>query len=544
MNALTQSGSQAPSAPTDALSDEQLKALTGSALSPDQSAALLGHATGQQEKNIGNIFAQSQQPQNNGFTDSIHQMDPTGSMSKGLITGALPAAGAIGGGILGGAIGGLAASPTIVGIPAGVLGGSAIGAGIGSGVGEEARQALNQEQMNPQKIGNTALAFGAGELVGGPATALAGKGFNLLGAAKGPLADFLSSRFGTKTLQEVQNTAPDAVSKLSSIERKAYFDNQKTLVDQKYNQMEESLTKESNLKQATLQSQSEDLLKQSQTASRDETIALRPKVIQAMGKQSQQYRKLVADEIAPVKDTQVDAADMRSFVQSKFGENPEMAQMITNKIGIPQDGMTTIGKIYDKTTALRQDIGTAANRGSRTFTPDEKATDDAINTLTDYLSSKGVDLSKARQFWAQYAPVRNQMVNTIRPFNQAGTETGTFSKLLQRVASGKDVNNENFMGALKELTGSEIGPDTKAAISAMNTNEKAQVAAKIEAQVKAETQSMMKDKELTKLSEQQFEAERKGRIRDATKTALKTVLLGGAGYEVNNILKKTTGIGL
>lgn len=61
LSALTKSG---PQAPTDALSDTQLKALTGAALSPDQSAALLGHATSQQEKNIGNIFAQSQQPQN------------------------------------------------------------------------------------------------------------------------------------------------------------------------------------------------------------------------------------------------------------------------------------------------------------------------------------------------------------------------------------------------------------------------------------------------------------------------------------------------
>lgn len=50
LNAMTQAGNKAP---IDALSDTQLKALTGSTLSPDRSATLLGHATSLQEKMLG-----------------------------------------------------------------------------------------------------------------------------------------------------------------------------------------------------------------------------------------------------------------------------------------------------------------------------------------------------------------------------------------------------------------------------------------------------------------------------------------------------------
>lgn len=156
----------------------------------------------------------STQPQNQGFTDTVHQMDPTGAKSKALITGALPTVGAIGGGLLGGAIGGLAASPTIVGIPAGVLAGASVGAGLGSGVGEEARQALNNEQLDAGKIGKTALGFGATEAIGGPVTALAGKGLGSLATkALGKaseftgLADFLANRAVKKATDAVVSTA-------------------------------------------------------------------------------------------------------------------------------------------------------------------------------------------------------------------------------------------------------------------------------------------------------------------------------------------------
>lgn len=392
-----------------------------------------------------------------------------------------------------------------------------------------------QDFSTPQ---NTSQAVGGGQF---DAANVFGAGAALVRGVKsvaGGIGSFVRSKLGTKTLEEIKATPETELPKLSKEERELFKGIQKREIDTKFDKAEAQIAKETSERLAKLAQESDDIIRQSEVASRDETLALRPKVIKAMGEQSKEYRRLVEEEIGPLRDEQVDAADMRAFIQSKFGEYPEVADDVIKRIGIPQDGVTTVGKIYDKTTELGQDIAAAAKKGTRTFTPDEMKVDKAINTLSEYLGTKGVDLKEAKQFWAQYAPVRNQMVNTIRPFDKSDLNTKGFATLLNKVAQGKDVNNENFIKALEDLVGEPVGVETKSVLAKLGANEKAQIATKIEEALQKDMLSMSKDKELMQLEENVLEAARKARIRNVTKGILVTLLGGGGAFGIYNAVNR------
>lgn len=343
---------------------------------------------------------------------------------------------------------------------------------------------------------------------------------------------------GGKTKVDVLATPESDLHKLSPTERKVYFDNQQELINQKSLATETKV--KADLEQTTtkLQAQVEDLSKQVQIASRDKVLELRPKIKTALGEQSQEYRRLVDEELAPHKDVEVSQTELKDFIESKYANNPEQGQAIINKLGIVEEATpgfpnspTTVGEIYSKTKSLGQDIGTAVKKGTRVFTPDEVMTDNAINILADFMKSKGVDLKAARQFWAKYAPVRNQLVSESKPFLQSGTQTKTFANTLTRVAKGVDVNNENFISQVEELVGEPITGETKSVLQKLSANEKQQLAAKADADAAIEESRLLKEKESGQLSDKQFKIEQAAVRRKAIIFAIKA--LGTlAGYDV------------
>lgn len=357
----------------------------------------------------------------------------------------------------------------------------------------------------------------------------------------GKLTTWLKTKFGTRPLKEVVTTAEEDLHKLNPVERKAYFDNQKMSLDKKYSDVEQKIAKESGARQAALKQESDDLSKQLSTASRDETLALRPKVVTAMGKQSQEYRRLVDEAITPLKDTEVDAGELRSFITAKFSDNPDEAASMIQRLGMKADDTTaTIGNIHKKVISLSSDMSAAAKKGSRVYTPEEKKIDDTISTVTDFLKTKGLDLSEPRQFWAQYAPIRNQMVTEIKPFNQAGNQTKLFDNTLSRVVQGKDVSNENFISSIEDILGEKIGQEPRNIVAKMAQNEKSVLATEIEKQTKLAETALAKERAALNLSEKEFEVERKARIRKAIKVAI----AGAVAYKANSELKARTGLGL
>lgn len=365
-----------------------------------------------------------------------------------------------------------------------------------------------------------------------------------------------------RPLEEILATPEKDVYKLNATERKTYFDNAQNAVKEKANLAEQAVEKEHQVKMSSIQSEAETLNRQLAVASRDETLKLRPKITQALGKQSQEYRRLVDEEIATKGDVPVKADEVRQYVENRFSDNPDQAKAITNRLGIGAETSTvpvkpgelptiqmggakeaadtTIGGIYKKTLSLGQDISTTAKKGARVFTPDEKLTDDAISTLVDFMSEKGVDLKNARQFWAKYAPIRNQLVSEAKPFVQSGTQTKMFANTLTRVARGVDVNNENFIKATEDLLGQKIGGKTRDAVAKLSANEKAEVAQNIDTQVKKDAIKLQAEKESKNLSDKEFETARQNR----TRTIIKRVIYGSVGLGVDKYIKSKTGIGI
>lgn len=116
------------------------------------------------------------------------------------VSGALPAAGAIGGGFLGGLAGATVTAPTIAGIPAGAYAGAVGGAALGGAAGTAAAQKLQGQALNPSQIALSGATSGAIEAVTG------GLGLAFKAAAKSPLLAGIAGKM-TGYAQDVLDTA-------------------------------------------------------------------------------------------------------------------------------------------------------------------------------------------------------------------------------------------------------------------------------------------------------------------------------------------------
>jgi len=428
---------------------------------------------------------------------------------------------------------------------AGVAGGAALVAGAGEGpTVSEATNAI------------TTGAKTAGEMVadtikGGTNTVsdIAQGTKNLIKGIPKAVGDLING----KSIDEILATPQNEVYKLSSAERSAYFDAQQEKITQARTAADTQVKADLATKAQASQQQADELNRQLQVASRDKVLELRPKIRSAMAEQSATYRNLVDEAIAPVKDTPVKAKELASFVDGKYPDNPGLASAIKERLGLNEKTMTpligesgkfevptgdtTLGKIYEQTKSLKQDISAGASKGTKVFTPDDKLTDDAISTLSDYMKSKGVDLSQANQFWAKYAPVRNQLVTEAKPFLQTPTQTKTFANTLLRVAKGTDVNNENFIAQVEDLLGEPITADNKAILAKLDTNAKEQLANEMDAEEKLANNKLLAEKQKGNLSAAQFQANQKAVARKI----VKKLLLIAAGSTVGGKVGGLTG---
>lgn len=443
-------------------------------------------------------------------------------------------------------------------------------------------------------VGSSALEGGAGFLKSG-AGALEDMGAMGKNALKST-GEAIKKPFTPNTLDKVLSTPEESVYKLNPTERSAWYDNQKSTITGQSDQaktgfkteaqqaQEQAATTKNEVKtglgqvQSATEQQMQDLNKQLATASRDKVIELRPKILSAMGEQSQEYRALVDKEMAGKENIKVDNGDIKDFVDSRFGDNPGQAAAIKAKLGLTEQvnplssqtnplgtsaasnlqPNTTLGKMYEQAKSLRQDISSGATKGNKIFSPDEKLTDEAINTLTSYMKSQGIDLKEANQFWSKYAPIRNQLVTEAKPFLQTGTQTKQFAQTLMRVAKGTDVNNENFINEVENLVGEPINAQNKVIVSKMDATQKASAAADIAAQEKianadlvakqakedianrqtaydTATQQKLKD-----LSDRKYETER----RAIQRSIVKKVLWGTVGLGADKYIKAKTGFGI
>lgn len=427
-------------------------------------------------------------------------------------------------------VGGAIKQGAIQGAKSGALSGGIQGAGQGLESGKTLKSTLSGGEKGALIGGVTGGAIGAAApAVSEAATAIKEKASSIVK--------------GGKTVQEIMAIPESEIHKLSDVERKTYFDELKRGIDK---QAESTTLKNkvfTQVKQDALQTQAESLSQKMKTASRDETINLRPKIIQAMGEQSSEYRRLVQEDLAPHANVPVKTTDLNSYIDNRFAENPEVAQAIKQKLNTTEKvnplsdvtdkaskvkSETTLGELYDRTQSLKQTIGSAAKKGNVVFSSSEKLTDDAISTLSDFMKENGVDLKNANQFWSKYAPIRDQLVQESKPFNIVGTRTETFANRLTKIAQGKDINNENFIKEVENLVG-PVGKDVRDIASKLDVNQKQQIALEAERNLKKIQADLSKSKAYQALTEKEQEIELKANARKWWKRFWVAFAIGGAG---------------
>lgn len=432
----------------------------------------------------------------------------------------------------------------------GVLRGVYQGAGVGADYG--ALQGLSSAMEQNKGTGDVLKAGGSGAVSGGVVGGITGGFFGGL-ANISKLVDKFKGIFSPKKLEDVLSTAEADIHKLNPSERKVWFEAKQQQITSQSEATTQQI-KQNLLKTAEKHAQDAETLKHLlDVTSRDKVIELRPKIVQAMGEQSKTYRSLVDEAMAGKENVPIKTEELKSFIDSRFAEDPGKAAQIKLKLGLTEQvnplstksfgnnvptklkSKTTLGEIYAQTKSLKQDL----NAG-KVFSSDDKLTDDAIHTLSSYMKNNGIDLKEANQFWAKYAPVRDELVMKANPFNLAGTKTKGLADTLSRVAQGKDVNSENFIKESEKLLGTSMTKEAKAVVKRLVSSEKKALADKLNAQIRLEENKMATDRALQKLSNAEYEVERKARVRAIIKKVLGYGLASAVGSEIAN--KVRTGL--
>lgn len=381
-----------------------------------------------------------------------------------------------------------------------------------------------------------------GDAVMGSAAELAAKAKEKVMSVADTTSTKVDNAIKGKPEAEILATPKDQVHTLSAPERKLWFDNEQARVTAESDLATQKIKSDLKVKADAASVEAENLQTELATTSRDKVLELRPKIVKAMGEQSKIYRSLIDAEMAGKENIPIQVEELKTYIDTQFGENPGQAAAVKERLGLMEQPAKplkkgqvptieagaetkTLGDLYKQTKDLKQDISAGAKSGTKTFSPSDKLTDDAIHTLTDFMKKSGVDFREANQFWSRYAPIRNQLAVEAKPFLQTGTQTKTFANTLKRVSEGKDINNENFIDEVENLVGEPITKEAKGIVAKLDAVEKAKIADKLEAENKILETAMKKDKTLSKLSSEQFEIERQARVR----SLVKKVVIGALG---------------
>ena len=244
--------------------------------------------------------------------------------------------------------------------------------------------------------------------------------------------------------------------------------------------------------------QGEELQTKVHQASTQTALNLREPAKKLLGEQSAQYRKLVENEMSTYADTPINADQLRVYIQ-KTSSTPEEAISKIDMMKIPESGQSTLGKLYQKTLELGQEIGIAAKKGTRVYNPDEVMVDKTIHSLVDFMKTQGVDLSEARNFWRNWAPMRNEIMRIVKPFNVLGTETQFFANKITAVSEGTKsagINNANFIKIFEDYLGESVTGKTKNALSVLDKNKQKILVAKVQSEL--EKDALLSSKQLAR----------------------------------------------
>lgn len=397
-----------------------------------------------------------------------------------------------------------------------------------------------------------------------------------------PVSNTIKSIKGTglsKTPEEILATPESQAHKLNTAERDFYKNAQKEKITKQFEEEGNMTKNEFKAKQEALdaahnmletkvktqltsdiaKSEKEiaDLTKEVDQTAYNKTIELKPKAINALREQSKTYSKLIDEDIAPYKDTYIDDKEIIKAIQDKFPSNPYSpdpykADRLIKEMGLAEGSTRKVGEVYDNLKNIKSMMSAAGKKGSKVLNPSDMDITDKISALSDALSANGVDLSRANQFWKQWAPLRDKIVTKLKPFDTGNFETKTFSDILKN--SGNDIHNQNFIKEFEKVLGESITTETQSALSKLSNAQKAKIAAEVDAKIAIEDAKLAKKYKMDALSSQeqaaktvirsnkdtaeealklkQYNIDRLAARRSAFKTALKGIGVAATGYGV------------
>lgn len=211
-------------------------------------------------------------------------------------------------------------------------------------------------------------------------------------------------------------------------------------------------TKKLTDEQNRLRQVGEQLTSELQSAGEEAVMKARPAMVKVMGKASPEWRKLVQESLDEAGDVEITVNEITEELAKKFGQNSPLTQKALDDLGVSVMGQsepalgggvgTTVRpfsakEIFRKLNEQRLDIPFQKRAGVSLYGENEFYKDSLVESLTNILNRKGVDFSRANQFWAPYAQLRNSLFKQIKPFLREPFQTEGGSRLLQKAATGK-----------------------------------------------------------------------------------------------------------
>lgn len=299
-----------------------------------------------------------------------------------------------------------------------------------------------------------------------------------MGGAIGAAAPPIYSGFG-KTLEMFGlkkpksfpiNPTVDDLAQMAPTDRQMYMQIQRQGIQSKF---QSRLTGEQN----RLRAAGEQLNSQLEFAGKEAVLKARPALAQVMGKASPTWRRLVQESLNEADDIGIMPSEIAEELSKKFGQDQNLIQRALQEIDVdalarreadfvtgasmkPYSAKEVFGKLMQERLDISPKVraGDAVMYGERDFFKDS-----VVESLTNILHRKGLDFSKANQFWAPYAQLRNSLFRAIKPFKSEPFETESGSRLFQAAARGKGKAAE--VSALEQITGQDFTSGLKDIVS-------------------------------------------------------------------------------
>lgn len=302
----------------------------------------------------------------------------------------------------------------------------------------------------------------------------------------------------SKTPDEILATPSSEAHKLNSAERAFYkdaqkeklskqFEKSKTMTEKEYKAKQDQIDAEYNAVEAKTKSelaskvaQSEkeiaDINKEIETVAYNKTIELKPKARQVFTNQSNMYKQLIEEDLAPFKNTPVTAQEISDVIKNALPDDPAMAEKLLAQAGKSKN----VGELYESIKGVKSGISKGGKSGRTVLTREDMQRDDVAAGLSELLKEKGVDLSRANDFWKQWKPIQQKINLKLKPYDFADMETKTFSEILKK--SGNNIYDENFIKEFENVLGEPITTETKAVLSKLSDAEAKKFATQLDAE--------------------------------------------------------------